>query len=124
ENDITLNNSATNLITIGLVTVLTICLGLFMTDIHRILPTLFPQPAAYPYWDAFTTIMSFAATFLMIRKKIECWYLWIVVDIIGIWLYYQQGVIFISMLYTIFLVIACNGLYTWSKAYNHKKMMN
>jgi nicotinamide mononucleotide transporter len=114
-NDVTTNRQSTNLIYIGSILVSTVALGLFMSNIHTIFPAQFPIPAAYPYPDALTTIMSFAATFLMMRKKIECWYLWIIVDIIGIGLYYKQGVVFISLLYILFLIIATNGYFTWRK---------
>jgi nicotinamide mononucleotide transporter len=114
-NDVTTNKQSTNLIYIGSILVSTVVLGLFISNIHTIFPTQFPIPAAYPYPDALTTIMSFAATFLMMRKKIECWYLWIIVDIIGIGLYYKQGVVFISLLYVLFLIIATNGYFTWRK---------
>jgi nicotinamide mononucleotide transporter len=114
-NDVTTNRQSTNLIYIGSILVSTVALGLFMSNIHSIFPAQFSIPAAYPYPDALTTVMSFAATFLMMRKKIECWYLWIIVDIIGIGLYYKQGVVFISLLYILFLIIATNGYFTWRK---------
>jgi len=69
-------------------------------------PNQFPEPASYPYLDSFTTVMSFVATILMARKKVTCWYLRILVDIIGIGLYYVKGVKFISLEYVIFLVLA------------------
>jgi len=59
--------------------------------------------------------MSFAATLLMAHKKIESWYLWILVDIIGIWLYFAKGVVFISLLYVCFLVLVTKGLLNWKK---------
>ena len=91
----------------------TLALGAFMARAHIHLPAVFPAPADYPYLDAFTTVMSFVATILMIRKKVECWYLWILVDVIGIWLYYVKGVRFIALEYVLFLILASGGLYKW-----------
>jgi len=91
----------------------TLALGAFMTRAHVFLPGVFTAPADFPYLDAFTTVMSFVATVLMIRKKVECWYLWILVDVIGIWLYYVKGVRFIALEYVLFLILASGGLYTW-----------
>ncbi|MBU1179465.1 nicotinamide riboside transporter PnuC [Patescibacteria group bacterium] len=99
---------------IGII-VLTIIMGYFVGRIHLILPTWFPEAASFPYLDAFTTVMSFAATILMAKKKIECWYLWIFVDIIGIGLYFAKDVKFVSLLYVIFLVLATKGLLSWIK---------
>jgi nicotinamide mononucleotide transporter len=91
----------------------TIILGGLMARIHLLLPAYFPEPADYPYLDALTTVMSFVATVLMIRRKLECWYLWISVDFIGIWLYWVKGVKFISVEYMVFLALASYGLYKW-----------
>ncbi|MFH0892398.1 MAG: nicotinamide riboside transporter PnuC [Candidatus Falkowbacteria bacterium] len=94
----------------------TIVLGYLMSHIHEWLPRLFSEPASFAYLDAFTTILSFAATILMAHKKFECWYLWILVDIIGIGLYFAKDVVFISLLYAVFLVLASRGLLGWKKA--------
>lgn len=90
-------------------------LGYLMRHIDSYLPALFPLPASFPYLDAFTTVMSFAAQFIMAKKRVECWYLWILVDIIGIGLYYTKGVKFIALEYVIFLVLATKGLIDWRK---------
>ncbi len=93
----------------------TMLLGSVMSQIHLLLPQYFPQPAAYPFPDAFTTIMSFVAMWLMARKRTESWIYWIIVDVIGIGLYYIQGVRFIALLYVILLVMAAYGLRVWNK---------
>jgi nicotinamide mononucleotide transporter len=90
-------------------------LGFTMSRIHIYLPTLFSQPAAYPYIDAFATIMGFVAAALMAHRKIESWFLWICVNLICIWLYYARSVKFVAILYIFFLALALNGLITWSK---------
>jgi nicotinamide mononucleotide transporter len=93
----------------------TLALGAAMSRIHLLLPSFFTVPADYPYTDAFTTVMSFVATVLMMRKRVECWHYWIIIDIIGVWLYYVKGVRFISLEYAIFLVMATGGLLSWRK---------
>lgn len=98
-----------------IVIVFSYLLGFFMSRIHLIFPSYFPVAASYPYWDSFTTILSFVATVFLARRKIENWHLWIVVDIIGIWLYYQKGVVFLSLLYLAFLINAFFGLTKWNK---------
>jgi nicotinamide mononucleotide transporter len=100
---------------IALTIVFTFVIYNFMQNIHLVLPTLFPKPVTFPFLDAFTTIMSFVATILMAQRKIDCWIYWIVVDIIGIWLYWTKGVKFISIEYIIFLGNAIYGLYLWIK---------
>lgn len=81
------------------------------------LPQYFPAEATFAFIDSFTTVMSFMAQYLLIRKKIESWIIWIIVDVIGIWLYWVKGVRFISLEYVLFLFIASYGLWGWIKEY-------
>lgn len=93
-----------------------IALGKLMTQVHLLLPAIFPKPASFPYLDALTTIMSFTAMGLMTQKRIESWFYWIIVDIIGIGLYFQKDVRFIALLYLILLFMSIKGLFSWHKS--------
>ena len=84
-----------------------------MSHIHIWLPNVFPVEASFPFLDAFTTVMSFVANILLAYKKIENWYLWIIVDVIGVWLYFVKGVPFISLLYLLFLTNAIYAYIQW-----------
>ena len=88
-------------------------LGWIVSHIHVWFPQVFPEVASYPYLDALTTIMSLVAMWLMARKHIESWLYWIVVDVIGIWLYFAKDVKFISLLYVMLLCLAIRGLLNW-----------
>jgi len=103
------------LILTGITVVLSLLLTIFMKDIHNLFPKIFPVPASYPFFDALTTIMSFIAMFLMAQKRIESWVYWIIVDIVGIILYYIKEVKFISFLYVILLLIAVCGYIKWHR---------
>lgn len=98
---------------LALTLVISFVTGTLMSRIDIILPTFFPEKASFPYLDALTTIMSFTANWLMIEKRVESWYYWIVVDLLGIGLYYVKEVKFIALLYVILLAIAINGLVSW-----------
>lgn len=124
RNSQQLNNSAIQvqysersgiILAIAVTIVLALIMGIFMSQVHELLPDLFPEAASYPYLDAVTTIMSFTAMWLMARKRIESWFYWIIVDVIGIGLYYAKDVKFLSLLYVILLVMAINGLFMWIK---------
>lgn len=109
--------------------ILSICftsalVGYYISRIHIYAPTYFSEAAAFPYLDALTTVLSIFATYLMIHKKIECWYLWITVDIISIGLYYKKGILFISGEYLIFLIMASWGLYQWHKILTNEKSLS
>ncbi len=100
---------------IAITAVGTLVLSTLMSRIHVLLPAAFPAPADYPFLDALTTVMSFTATVLMMRRRVDCWTYWIIVDVIGIWLYFVKGVRFIALEYVIFLAMATWGLLSWRK---------
>ena len=96
---------------------MTLLLGTFSRNLHQLLPRVFSLPSAFPYMDSFTTVMSIAATFMLIRKKIEAWYVWLVVDIISTYMYYIKDVKLYALLYLFFCFIAAFGAYNWTKEY-------
>lgn len=69
--------------------------------------------AALPYWDATTTVLSLVAQWLMARKLLESWVLWITVDVLSIGIYYNRELYLTSGLYAVFLVMATAGLVAW-----------
>ncbi|MFA7284995.1 MAG: nicotinamide riboside transporter PnuC, partial [Candidatus Absconditabacterales bacterium] len=117
EDDISHLSKSQRINTIVILTLGTIGLGYITSHLHIRLPTYFTQPATFVALDAFTTVLSFIATMLLVRKKIEARYLWILVDIIGIRLYYAKGVQFIAAEYVLFLILATSGLIQWIKLY-------
>ena len=95
---------------------LAIAVGVLISRLYLLLPSVFPEAASFPYLDALTTVMSFTAMWLLARRRIESWIYWIIVDAIGIWLYFVKDVRFVSLLYVILLAMAINGLLSWTKA--------
>ncbi len=110
------NSLRVNIAWLSGIAVLSIISTWALTHIHEWLPGAFPEPASLPALDATTTIMSFAAQFLMMKRRIESWYLWIAVDIVGIWLYWYKDVPFVALLYLLFLINALYGLRVWAKS--------
>jgi len=68
-----------------------------------------------PAWDATTTAMSLAAQWLMSRRVIENWWLWIAVDVIYVPLYVYKGLAVTSALYLLFMVLCIVGLRDWRR---------
>jgi nicotinamide mononucleotide transporter len=60
--------------------------------------------------------MSVAAQLLMMRKIIESWWLWIVIDVLSLWLYAAKGAWVTLGLHALYLGIATAGLIAWSRA--------
>lgn len=73
--------------------------------------------AAVPYWDSTATMMSIMAQYLMARKKLECWVLWIAVDVLSVGIYLYKDLLLTAGLYVIFLVLASAGLLRWRKSW-------
>jgi nicotinamide mononucleotide transporter len=68
------------------------------------------------YWDATTTVLSLIAQFLIAKKILENWLVWIVVDVLAIGIYAVKGLYVTSALYCVFLCLAVYGWMTWIKA--------
>ncbi len=76
--------------------------------------------ASIPYGDAFTTVASLIAQWLMARKKLESWLFWITVDVVAIGIYWHKELLLTAGLYAAFLVLAVIGLLTWRKSMSHQ----
>lgn len=68
-----------------------------------------------PFLDSAVTTLSIMATFLLIKKKVEAWILWIINDILLIILFNMNGLDISSYVYFIFLILATTGLIRWIK---------
>jgi nicotinamide mononucleotide transporter len=71
--------------------------------------------AHIPFWDAAASSMSVLAQILLMRKKLENWYLWIMVDVLSIGIYIYKEVYLTAGLYVVFLALAIGGLMAWRK---------
>lgn len=67
-------------------------------------------------WDAITTALSLVAQFMLARKWIANWWLWIAADLIYIPLYAHKGLWLTSALYGLFLIMCLYGLMQWRNA--------
>jgi nicotinamide mononucleotide transporter len=104
--------------TLAVVAIVTATLGLtlgaVMSNIHVWLPDFFAIPASLPYLDAMTTLMSFVAMWLLVLRRTESWIYWIIVDILGIYVYFSKGLLLLGFQYIALLAIAIFGLATWA----------
>jgi nicotinamide mononucleotide transporter len=75
----------------------------------------FKAAAAMP--DSFLFFGSLAAQILMVYEKFESWVLWFVVDAGYVLLYASQGLLFTTVLYAIFTVLAIVGWSKWFGTY-------
>jgi len=100
---------------LGVTGVLSLLAGWFDSNVHIWWPGFFKEAASLPYLDAATTVASFTAQWLMVKQRLECWWFWIIIDVVGVWLYAYKGVMLYSVQYAIFLVLAIGGLISWTR---------
>lgn len=119
QNCITSTESKTKIWLVIAIIVGTIIAGFLFANIHFYLPKYFKTEAAFPYADSLVMVLSITATVLLAQKKIETWYLWIVVDIICVFLFFKKEIAFLALEYLVFLVLATYGLLNWKKQLNN-----
>lgn len=110
ENEVIVVNMPVShsLIWVGVTVVGSVLLGFLMAS---------NTDAALPYPDAFTTVASLTAQWLLSRRQLINWMFWIVVDIVAIGIYLQKGLYPTTLLYSVFLIMASTGLYSWWSRY-------
>lgn len=72
--------------------------------------------ASFAYFDAFTTVASLSAQYLLAKKKIENWIIWIIVDIVAVNIYFFKDLYLTAGLYVLFMVLCVSGLINWRKS--------
>lgn len=70
---------------------------------------------AAPFLDALTTAMSLVAQYLLTKKRIENWYIWMSVDVIYVYLYIIKDLYLTAFLYAIFFCMCVRGLVEWKR---------
>ncbi len=69
-----------------------------------------------PWGDGFTTAGSIIATWMLARKVLEHWLVWIVIDAVAAGLYFYKGLYPSFLLYLIYAIIAVIGYFQWKKS--------
>jgi nicotinamide mononucleotide transporter len=69
-----------------------------------------------PWWDAFPTAVSLVGQFLLGRKYLENWLVWIVVNVVSVGLFAYKGLWLTVALYGVFIVLSVVGWRAWRRA--------
>ena len=88
-----------------------------ITATAALAPLLKSWGAASTYADAILFFGSLSAQVLMVYQKYETWILWLIVDIGYVALYASQGLLFTSLLYVAFTILAALGWGKWYAAH-------
>ena len=73
-----------------------------------------------PFLDAFTTVLSLGAQYLLNRKAVENWLLWMTADVLYIYLYFKRDLHLTAVLYFVFLCLCVAGLRAWLKTMSER----
>jgi nicotinamide mononucleotide transporter len=71
--------------------------------------------ASYPWLDSALTCASLAAQWMIAKKYIENWIVWILADLVYLPLYIVKHLPLTAILYFIFLILAVKGYIEWKK---------
>jgi len=77
------------------------------------------SPSSLPYLDAFTSAASVVATWMLARKMLEQWLLWIFVDIVSLGMYLSKGMNITAFLFLVYALVAVWGYMEWEKEYKN-----
>lgn len=69
------------------------------------------------YWDSVNATFCIIAHVLLVRKKLETWLFWFVLDLYFTILCYYKGLYGFSALHAIYLLLAVYGYRSWHKSY-------
>ncbi len=72
--------------------------------------------AALPFMDSSLSSASLIAQWMMTRKKLENWILWITVDVLYIGMFTFKHLYLTAGLYAVFLVLAIQGYRDWKRS--------
>ena len=78
--------------------------------------------AALPVLDALLTTTSLAAQWMMTRKILQTWLVWIAVDIVYVPMFISQKLYATAMLYFAFLILAVMGYLEWRRSVQHRTL--
>ena len=72
--------------------------------------------AALPFMDSALTAFSLLAQWMMTRKLLESWIVWIAVDVFYVGMFLYKSLFLTAGLYAIFLLLAAMGFVEWKRS--------
>lgn len=71
--------------------------------------------ASLPYADSVILSYSVAAQILMMKRKLEHWTFWLVVNVVAVPVYFVKSLVLTAVIYAAFLLNTLYGYWVWSQ---------
>ena len=92
-----------------------IFIGSILTFIFGFILKEYVESSEQPILDALTTIFSVFSTYMVVKKVLENWLYWIIIDTLLVYLYYIQEAYILSLQFVVYIIIAIFGYFSWMK---------
>jgi len=93
---------------------LSLTFALTWTGIYFVLDRF--TDSTVPVGDSFTTALAIVATWMLTRKIIEQWFLWIIANVVSIGLYIYKGLYPTVILYAVYAGMSVYGYLEWKRS--------
>lgn len=100
----------------SIITIITIILTYFITK--HIIPT--EKQSNYLILDVAITVLSILGVNLLSFKIIDAWIVWLIIDVLSVYLFWMSGMYVVSIEYILITIIAFYGLINWIEIYKLK----
>lgn len=90
-------------------------IGILATGLTAVLLSRYTN-AALPWLDSATTTTSLIAQWMMARKILENWIVWVAVDVVYVGMFLYKSLFLTALLYAAFLVLAVTGYFRWKRS--------
>ena len=77
-------------------------------------------PTDFPYIDALTTVFAVFGTYLVVKRVLENWLYWVVIDLVSIFLYIEKDLQPTAALFIFYTGFALFGFIQWYKMYQQQ----
>jgi nicotinamide mononucleotide transporter len=84
----------------------------------------FYSDAKRPMFDAFITVFSFLGTYLEVKKVLEAWIYWLVINLASMWLYHDRSLDIYAVLIGIYSVLSVWGYLDWRRSFYSQQTAN
>jgi nicotinamide mononucleotide transporter len=101
-----------------------IIISIFLTDfiIRQIIPS--DKLSANLLLDITVTVLSVIGVYLLSMKYIDSWFIWMITDVICVFLFGFTGIYLVMLEYIVIAGLAVYGLINWIKIFNNNSIIN